>query len=492
MADKDVTDRNVTGAAASVAAGAAQPPVHVRPVTDPGVLERARAYDELLRQAQPIAVPGSASADAVARAVRAGTAQPRGIARSTSVRYATSSRSPESMLSGANADGKAAEFVVAVDYRALHGRRPVRIVNPPERVATNLHDLRVSPDPSSRKDLIFAYETKDGRILWKLNGQVKTGQSQYVADGLVEMASRPGYGKVGYVDARFVNSDGSPRVAPDGFTPFQAKRLHNAKVRLRGIPDLEQRARRLKQDVETHTRTGLSPGAQQQLLQIRDDIAAAYRSRRIAGRVAMGAGAAAATAAIASLLVQLATGGEVDLKVVGSAAGTGAVVGAGGAAADAALYHAATKLLGQTPELAKAFAQQGVASAFCVLSVGIDILAESRAASRGDVTAAGALGGASLKVAVDLLPLMLGPLGVPGLAVLVGTQAGGRWLVAKAREMDRLLDEAMAADRAFADGLLQRMAECSRACDEVEGECSATDALFALAMKRTSGRPTLH
>lgn len=460
------------------AANVVHPSVAARAVTDPGVLDQGRVFTEALNQTRPIASPGSADALRIADMVRDGTARPNGLTQTTAERMATSGRSLDSFIDGANPGGKAAEVVAASEYRALHAGHETGIVNPPKHVAANLRDIRLAPDSSSRKDLVFAFDTKSGDVVWKCNGQVKTGGPQYVADTLVEMAKTPGYGKVAYVDKRYVNTDGTPRVAPDAFTKRQARQILEAKIPLRGIPDLEKRAEQLMADIKASKVDGLDPVARQELQHLRDDIAAAYRARGVIGRIGGGAAIAAASAAVVSLAVQLVTQGKVDAKIVGKAAGTGAIFGAGGAAADAGLYHLGTKVLELAPEVAKEFAKQGVSIGFCVIAVGTDLLSEIRAARRGEVTMAGAIGGTTAKTALDLLPLVMAPLGLVGLPVLVGAQVGGRWLIGKAREADRVLEQAIAADMALADNLSQRMSEFSQVVDDVAADCASTDVLF--------------
>ena len=85
---------------------------------------------------------------------------------------------------GANAKGKTAEVVVARELQGLHVERDANVVNAPKR-ASNLESVRISPDTASRRDLLFQVRTRGGMLLTVLGGQVKTGDSQYVADSLV-------------------------------------------------------------------------------------------------------------------------------------------------------------------------------------------------------------------------------------------------------------------------------------------------------------------
>lgn len=285
MADKpkpaDAASTTTVGIAAA-ATNVTHSSVTARVVTDPAVLDQGRLYAEAMNQTQPITEAGT-GARRLAEMVREGTARPNGLTQSAAERMATSGRTLDSLISGANPSGKAAEVVAISDYRSLHAGQQTGIVNPPEYVAQNVRDIRLAPDASSRKDTIFAFESKSGEVIWKYNGQVKTGGPQYVADTLVEMAKTPGYGKVGYVDARYVNPDGTPRVAPDAFTPGQARRLQDAKVRLRGIPDLEERADELVANIKAGKLDGRDPVAREELRQLRDDITTAYRARGILG-----------------------------------------------------------------------------------------------------------------------------------------------------------------------------------------------------------------
>lgn len=473
----------IASSCAVASANVTHPNIVAQVTTDPTTLDQGRLYAEAINQTRPLATPGADSLR-LAETIRDGTARSNGLSQTTAERMATSERSLDSFISGANPSGKAAEVVAASDYRALHAGQDPGIVNPPDHVAQNVRDIRLAPDAASRKDLVFAFDAKNGEAVWKYNGQVKTGGAQYVADTLVEMANTPGYGKVGYVDARYVNTDGTPRVASDAFTPGQARRLQEAKVRLRGIPHLERRADQLMVDIKAGKLDGLDPVARKELQQLRDDITAAYRARGVIGRIGGGAAIAAASAAVVSLVMQLATEGKVDAKTVGKSAGTGALFGAGGAAADAGLYHVGTKVLEMAPEAAKEFAKQGVAVGFCVLAIGTDLVSEILAARRGDVSVTGAVGGTAAKTALDLLPLVMAPLGLAGLPVLVGAQIGGRWLIGKAREADRVLEQAIAGDVALAESVMQRMAAFTQVVDDVRADCADADVLFSEVMGR--------
>lgn len=462
-------------------ANSTHPCVAIQEVTDPTTIDRARLYAEALYQTQPIAKSES-EARLIADMIRNGTARPNGLTHATAERMASSERPLNSFINGANPKGKAAEVVATSDYRDLHSGKMTGIVNPPQHVAQNVLDIRLAPDAASRKDLVFGFETKDGYVIWKYNGQVKTGSAQYVSNSLVEMANTPGYGKVAYVDARYVNPDGTPRVAQDAFTQNQASQLQDAGVRFRGIPDLEKRTDQLMADIKGGMIDGLDPIARQELQQLRDDIATAYRARGVTIRIGGSAAISAASAAVLSLIVQLATEGKVEVTTICKSAGIGALFGAGGAAADASLYHLAIRVLEMAPEAAKEWAKQGVAIGFCVLAIGTDVASEIRAAHRGDVTVMGAVGATAAKTAIDLLPLVMAPLGLVGIPVLIGAQVGGRWLIGKAREADIELEQAIAADDTLMDSITQRMSALTKMVEYCQADSADTDVIFNQVM----------
>ena len=441
---KQKRSQSSAGAIAAVTPNAAPAPVVCpRDVTDPRILDQGRLFDETLRQTQPIATAGSRDAAQAAKEVGKGTARPRGVSPEKCKSQVTDSRELDSLFSGSGMQqrsGKAAEVVAASDYLDMHAGNDPGIVNRPQRLADNLEDIRISPDSGSCKDLLFSFRTKDGMVITKSNGQVKTGTGQYVSKKLVKMAETPGYGKVGYVDARYVNSDGTPRVAPDGFTKAQARRLQKAKVRLRGIKDLDARAENLVKNVDKYSDDGFHPVAREQLRQLRDDIARAYQPGKVATRLVGGVATAAATAALLTLVLQLATEGKVDLATVGESAKKGGVFGAGSVLADAGIYHAATRL-GVTPEVAKSYAQNGVAAGFCLIAVGVDVLDEFKSVRDGEVTTANAVAGTAAKAALNMLPFVVAPLGIAGIPIVVGAQVGGRWIINRIREADRKLDQ---------------------------------------------------
>ncbi len=456
-------------------------PVVPTPVSDAGVLTQGRVFEEAIRQTQPLALPGTREAAQASAAVQQGTALPAGLQARTADRMVVQARELQDLVAGANPTGKAAEIVAISDYRALHAGANPGIVNPPEYVATNVEDIRLSPHHASRKDLVFRFRTKDGMLLTKFNGQVKTGSGQYIADSLVDMANTKGYGKVGYVDGRFVNPDGTPRVAPDAFSPVQAKKLQAAKVRLRGIENLDERSERLCSDIRQAQQDGLDPVARERLNHLRDDIAKAYRPKGVATKVAAGVAVSAATAALVSLIVQWASDGKVEVASVGTAAGTAALYGGGTALADAGLYHTATTW-GMTPEAAQSFARTGVAAGFCALAIGADAWSEIRMARRGELTVAEAVGGTSAKAALDVLPFALASLGLVGVPILIGAQLGGRWLLGKFREKDRRISAAIEEDFLTVGLMDHRLEQMDQTIAECRQDCDETDRLFNLVM----------
>jgi len=477
---------------AGAAVGVVSPvEIHVQQISDSTILQQGRVFAEALRQTEPLAAAGTREAAQAAAAVKDGTALPSGIRAETSSRLVTEGRTLQDMVAGANPTGKAAEIVCISDYRELHAGRDPGIVNPPKHVAGNVDDIRLSPHHASRKDLVFRFRTHDGMLITKFNGQVKTGSAPYIADKLVEMAETPGYGKVGYVDGRFVNPDGTPRVSADAFSQAQADRLQRAKVRLRGMPDLDARAEKLISNIDKHTGDGLDPVFREQVRLFRDDLAQAYRPKGVAVRAASGAAVAAATAAIVTLVVQYASEGRVDVVSVGTAAGKAAVYGAGGALADAGIYHAATHA-GIAPEAAKVLAQQSLAIGFCVLAIGADVFAEVKMARAGDISKASAAAGVAAKAALDVLPLVLVPLGLFGIPVLVGAQLGGRWAITKVRDAESKLGAAIEEDFFQAAMLTLKLDRMDRGVAALKTECDETDQLFAEAMSGSVGpRPHL-
>jgi hypothetical protein len=479
---------SIIGSSAAASSGmAAATKITVRPVTDPGVLNQSRVFSEALRQTTPLAAPGSIEIPQIARTLADGTALRRGILPETCQRLITIGRPIESLFSGAHPIGKAAEIVAISDYRALHAGKNPGITNPPRRVARNVADIRLSPHHASRKDLLFTFRTKDGMLVFKSNGQVKTGSSRYVADSLVKMANTRGYGKVGYVDARLVNADGAPRVAPYAFTDNEARRLREAKVRLRGLANLESRGVELLENVRKYGLDGLDPAQRQQIQQFRDDIAKAYQPGRLATQLAMGTAIAAATAAITVLVFQAASGEPIDGAAVGSAAGQGAMFGAGAIAADAGIFHTGS-YFGLSPEVARSVAHNSVAAGFFLLAVGADIFSEVKSARDGYITKTNATAGIAAKIALNLLPFVIAPFGFAGIPLLMVAQLGGRWAIARVREADRKLEHTIEQDRLESALLRVAIDQVYNENRETVRECDETDAIYHATMSRARER----
>ncbi|WP_338280682.1 hypothetical protein [Corallococcus caeni] len=338
-------------------------------------------------------------------------------------------------VEGPHPTGKAAEFVVSRAYKDLHASHHGEVVNPPRSMAPNFVDARISPDCASRRDILFQVQGPDGVLLTVPGGQVKTGSGQYLADSLANMARTPGYGRTAYVDARFVEPDGSPRVASDGFTKTQARKLREARVSLRGIRELDRQSEELVENLRQYRKDGSEPVARAKLQRLRNDIAAAYQADGIASRMLGGAVIAAAASMVSSLAVQILSDGKVDLMMVARSAGGASLVAGASALADASLYHFAT-WLGETPEVARTLAAQGVAAGFFLVAAGTDVVSEMRAVASGRSTTADSVVGTSTKVVLDALPLVLMPLGLMGLPLALAGQVGGRWVLQKARQDD--------------------------------------------------------
>ena len=434
--------------------------VVTRPVCDPGLIDRDALLREAQRQTEPFVRPGSRSV--AAHVIRKTSAHPRGISLDT----------------GANRPGKAAETVVTDAYCKVHAGGDHRMVNPPLVTAPNVVDVRAAPDAVSKRDVWFLVETKDGRLIPCAGGQVKTGSPKYITRSLVKMTRSEGYGKLGILDASYVNPDGTPRVGPGGFTERQARRLRNAGVRLRGVEDLEARASQLVGDVDAFQTDGLTPTQRAELVRLRDDIARAYSGKGVAGRVAGGAAIGFATGAVLSIALQKAAGCPVDVAAVTGAAVQSALIGGGCTLADSGLYHFASRALSHSPEAAKAFAQRGVAGGMCAIAIAADVSVEVQAVRAGERTVADAVAGGAAKSALNLLPLLLAPLGLLGIPVLLATQVGGRWAIQEIRARDAYLTSAFEADMSRVEAVLARSAEVDREALALLEEAAETDRRF--------------
>ncbi|MDI1477174.1 hypothetical protein [Polyangium sp. y55x31] len=470
--------RAAASAGASIAAAAIQQPLQT-PAQSPAAAVQALDFAEALYQTQPLVPWAGRETAQAAQLVAESTARVRGLLPETAYRMVTSPRDLFSFITGPHPSGKTAEIVVAAEFRDLHAGAEPRMHNGPRYVSSNVVDVRLSPDTASRRDLLFQVRTRDG-VLTVAGGQVKTGSGQYVSESLIKMAQTSGYGRTGYVDARFVNLDGSPRIAPDAFTANQAQRLREAGVQLRGILDLEERARLLVENIVGHGEDGLDPVAREELVRLRDDIAAAYGLGGVADRAVGSAASAAATSALVSLMMQAASGGRVDMAQVAHSAAGAAVWGAGSVAADALVYEAATGM-GLAPEVARAVAQRTVAVGCCVIGVVSDALAEANAVREGRATVMDALSAGAFKTTMGLLPLVMPALGV-GVPVLAAVQIGGRWALAALRNSEASLARTIAEDFEVAAALEQRMERMGETISHLQDECKETDRLFERVM----------
>lgn len=473
---------DATSAADAVSAATVLRPVEP-PAVGPGAVLEAVDFGEAVYQTQPLVKGAGRVALRAAEFLTQSTARTHGLRAETAYRLVTSEQDLLSFVSGPHPTGKAAEIVVACDFRQLHAESDPGMLNSPVRIAGNVRDVRLSPDAASRRDLIFLVRAGNG-LLAVGGGQVKTGSGRYVSESLVKMAQTPGYGRTGYVDARYVKPDGSPRVAPDAFTVGQARRLREAGVELRGIRDLDERSHRLVRNIVAHARDGLDPIAREELLSLREEIAAVYAGSQVASRVVGAAASAAATSTVVSLVVKYASSGSIDLAEASSVAAKAALRGAGSAAADAALYHAATRM-GLAPEAAQAFARRVVANGLCLVAIASDVIAEVKAVREGRISVAEALSGGAFKTVLNVLPMLMPPLGLVGVPLVAAFQVGGRWAIAAVRSRDSELAREIAEDRATADMIRLRTARLGDMISSLSQDCEGTDRLFEQVMAPT-------
>ena len=459
----------------------ASPDIAPRVVSDPLVIEQGRAYHEAHRQMTPLAGAGTPEAKQASRFFERFTARPRGLSSAAAYDMVTREGDVSSLLAGANPEGKVKEIIAALELKGQTRGDAGRIVNAAKQAPGNVRDVRLSPDNACTRDLVFVVGPEDGPIFVVPGGQVKTGSGKYLADSLTKMATKANYGKTAYVDARFVNPDGSPRVAADAFTPGQAQKLRAAGVKLRGILDLDARGAALEDALRRGARDGLDPLAREQQRALRSEIARAYSAGGVASRVGTGLAMGAAMGLVMALLVQLIASGEVDPTQLCLASARAGAIGAGGVLADAGVYHLAVKA-GLVPEAAKSVAANTVAIGFALVSIAFDVVSELRALRSGEISVAGAISGTLAKVALDLLPIALAPLGLLAVPIVIVAQIGGRWLLARRREGDRKLQAEIQADLDARHRLHQRLDAAREATADVLKTCAETDDLFAQVM----------
>lgn len=429
--------------ATSAVANSLNPVVNLRKVTDPKILDQQELFNEAKRQCEPLLKAGKKLVNAK-RFIGKYTARPNGLNDDTIRKILSKGSDLKSLCRGANPEGKVKEVVAAYEYKKMQSGDATRIVNPPKHNSPNVRNTRLSPDMCSKRDLLFEIDLGDDRLILTGGGQVKTGTAKYIADSLADMAQKEGYGKTAILDAKYVNPNGTPRIASDAFTSGQARKIQESGVRLRGVKDLDIRGKELLKNINQTEKDGLDPVARKQVKQLQADIAKAYKGKAIAGRVAGNAALAFAAAAVLSLVVQYATNKRVDIKPVLMSGGQAAVYGGAGVLADAGLYQIAVKM-GRTAQEAKAFAQQGVTIGFCVLAAASDAISEFKSYKTGEITALDAVAGGSFKAALDLLPIITAPLGLLGIPICVGAQIGGRLLISKIRAADEVIFEKIQA-----------------------------------------------
>lgn len=443
-----------------------------RPVTDPGLIDQKRDFAELIRQTTPLAGAGTPKAEQAAKAIRHYTAHRHGLSPEKALEHATRRRDLGEFTKGAWPKaqvGKAAEVVAASDHR-------------PGKV-------RVSPDDRARQggDLISGSRTRAGTVFAPI-AEVKTGCAKYIVKSAKRMAAE-GRRELMIIDSKFLNRDGSPRVAPGAFTTAEAghmRRAQEAGVKLRGVRDLESRAAWLcknvkhlsPKDKERIHRGELDEDTAYKLVNLRGDIARAYRPKGVAGRAAGTAAMAAAMAAVATLVVQAVSEGKIDLAIVGEKAGKAAVWAVGETAAEAILYHGANTV-GLAPEVAKSFAETGVMVAFCLFA---DVSEEVRAARGGEISTADAVGGSAMKAALDILPLALAPLGPARIPIFICARLGGRWAIERVRDGKTERKRRFVEDMQRADRLDARMDRLQADMRRDNTELDESDRLYEEAM----------
>ena len=460
-------------------------PTLPRSINDIDLLGRESLYQEAIHQTQPLADKGSNLARSTRKLVQNGNARHAQLHKQTAERMIVEGREMSDLIKGRHQAATSAEVVVAHDFKNHHTGADAGIINPASQHPKNVADVRIATDSQSRRDILFLIEDPNHKIkFYRSGGQVKTGSPDYVSRSLEILPEKFDYGQTAYVDAKYVNLDGTPRVAPDAFSEAQAQRLRRSKVRLRGFKDLEARAEQLTDDLINAQVDGLSPESRARLIQLRDDIAKTYRGGRLAGRIAAGAATAAASAALLTIIIQVASGGEINLKEIGQASGKAALYGAGGTLVEGGFYHVATHM-GATPEVAQATAQQTLAVGFCLIAAATDIWSEVSATRRGEISKKNAASGACAKVALDCLPLVLAPLGLIGLPILLGAQIGGRYIISHLRQIDHAMEDLVSADLKLIENLHGSVDHMLKQSEMMSQECLDTDLLFKHVMSQS-------
>ena len=108
----------------------------------------------------------------------------------------------------------------------------------------------------------------------------------------------------------------------------------------------------------------------------------------------------------------------------------------------------------------------------------MDVLDEFKSVRDGEVTTANAVADTAAKVALDVLPIVVAPLGIAGVPVVVGAQVGGRWIINRVREADKRIERAIEEDLHGSDQLHMRLNRIGQIFESAHRECDETDAIF--------------
>ncbi|WP_160680830.1 hypothetical protein [Clostridium sp. C8-1-8] len=459
---KKKNKNNIVG---TPAINAANPIIKIKEVTDSFILDQNNLVKEAEKQCTPIINGDKIINDK--EFIYKYTARKYKMKNDTVENMLNRNREIKDLIKGANPQGKTKEVVAAYEYRKLQNGDDSGVVNAPKHNSPNVKDIRLSPDDASKRDLVFKIDIGDDKLILAPGGQVKTGEAKYIADSLCEMAKKKSYGKTAILDAKFVNNDGTPRIGEDAFTPQQARKIKEAGIRLRGVKDLDKRGEALLENLKKAELDGLNPVEREQLIKLRNDIAKAYSGKAVAGRMLGGAAIAFATAAVISMIIQYNTNKKIEVRPLLESSGKAAGTGVLGVLFDAGLYKFAIKK-GKAPEVAKIFAQEGVTSGFCLIAAVADIANEVKSAYNGDISILDSIAGSSLKTAIDLLPIVLMPLGFAGVPISMGTQIGGRWILSKLRNFDTKIKEEIAEDFMIIRDIEEREANIKEMSEDMD------------------------